>query len=116
MHNYRGPGTRARPVPSCVVWCGVAWQAKTLALGLGDIPGVTVDVHAVETNIVFFDVDPDVIPIEAFIGKLRDDNVIMQVTSARARARSVCVCVCVCVCVRARLSCAVRVPLGLAHS
>jgi threonine aldolase len=54
-------------------------NARTLAEGLAELPGVTLDPATVETNIVAFGV-PDA---EAFCASLSDDGVLMGPLDAR---------------------------------
>ncbi|MCH8149201.1 MAG: low-specificity L-threonine aldolase [Planctomycetes bacterium] len=50
-------------------------NARRLAEAIADMPGVTVDFGAVQTNIVFFDVDPAVASAEQLVGALKEEDV-----------------------------------------
>ena len=65
-------------------------NAQRLARGLGDIPGVQVSLAEVETNMVFFDLAPDV-PLDGAVlcERLKAQNVLMMPTGPR-KVRAVC--------------------------
>lgn len=58
-------------------------RARTLAEGIAEVPGLTVDRARVETNLVYFDVDPDHPAAQAGLAQARID------LTARLRARGV---------------------------
>jgi len=61
-------------------------NARRLAEGLAATPGITLDPAAVETNIVYFDLDP-AIGAEAFCRALHDAGVwMLSVSATRVRA------------------------------
>ncbi len=62
-------------------------NARRLAEAIADMPGVTVDLGAVETNIVYFDVDPAIATAQQLGDALRESNVwISAFGPQRARA------------------------------
>ncbi len=63
-------------------------RAKTLAVGLDAIDGVQVDVDAVETNIVFFDLDPAALSAAALSGQLAAQGIRINPTGPQ-RLRAV---------------------------
>lgn len=63
-------------------------NAKRLAEGLAGVKGLRVDAAAVETNIVYFDVDPSLGPAAEFCRRLRERGVWILPTGPR-RARAV---------------------------
>ena len=60
-------------------------NAKSLARGMAQIPGITVEVP--ETNLVFFDTEGTSMTADAFAGKLRQQGVLVS-TSGRYRGRA----------------------------
>ena len=62
-------------------------HARQLAHGLGSIPGVTVDIDAVESNLVFFHVDTELGTAVQFATALREHAIlIMPMGGQRVRA------------------------------
>ena len=62
-------------------------NAKRLAEALAEMPGVQVDPASVETNIVFFDVEPRIGTAKAVCDALREQQVwMLPVSAQRARA------------------------------
>lgn len=52
-------------------------NARRLAEGLAEIPGVGIDPSAVETNIVFFDIDDTGLKPQVFLERLREEGVLL---------------------------------------
>lgn len=63
-------------------------NAKILALGLAEIPGIAIDVDHVETNLVFFDVTGLGMPAPEVVKRLADAGVRMG-ASSKTRIRAV---------------------------
>lgn len=61
-------------------------NARLLAEGLRNLPGITVDVDTVETNIVFFDIVGTGMDATAFCKKLEERGVILGGAGTRVRA------------------------------
>jgi len=62
-------------------------NARRLAEGLAEIPGIRIDPGLVETNIVYFDLEPQLAPAENFVNRLKSAGVLMMATGpARVRA------------------------------
>ncbi len=64
-------------------------NAKKLAAGLAEIPGLTLDASSVQTNMVFFDVDPALGTAAQVCTKLKAAGVLMLPTAPQ-RVRAVC--------------------------
>jgi threonine aldolase len=52
-------------------------NARALARGLADVPGITIDLESVQTNIVNFDIALLDVPPDRFVGSLADRGVMM---------------------------------------
>jgi len=63
-------------------------NARRLAVALADMPGITINVDEVETNLVFFELDGRLGDARTFCERLRSQGVLMLPESAR-RARAV---------------------------
>ena len=61
-------------------------NAGVLAEGLRNLPGITIDPEAVETNIVFFDIAGTGMEAEAFCAQLKQRGVILGGSGTRIRA------------------------------
>lgn len=62
-------------------------NARTLAEGIADIPGLGLDPDSVRTNIVFFDLMDDRMTAQQFCGRLNEEDVLMlALGSGRVRA------------------------------
>jgi len=61
-------------------------NARLLAEGLRNLPGISVDADAVETNIVFFDIAGTGMKAEAFCERLKQRGVILGGAGTRLRA------------------------------
>lgn len=64
-------------------------NAKRLAEGIADVPGLSIDAVGVETNMVFFIVDPSVGTAAEFCARLKALGVLMLPNAPR-RVRAVC--------------------------
>ena len=53
-------------------------RARNLARGLSRIAGVTIDPEAVETNILTFEVDPGIMPVDHLIGEARQRGLLLK--------------------------------------
>lgn len=63
-------------------------HAKRLAGAIADLPGLSVDVDAVETNIVYFDVSEKLGTAQSLFDRLKEEGVLMLVVGAQ-RIRAV---------------------------
>ena len=61
-------------------------NARHLAEGLRNLPGITVDAEGVETNIVFFDIAGTGLEADAFCARLKERGVILGGAGTRIRA------------------------------
>ena len=62
-------------------------NAKRLATGIANIRGLSIDAASVETNILYFDVDPELGTAKAFCERLRERGVwVLPTAPQRARA------------------------------
>jgi threonine aldolase len=64
-------------------------NARLLAEGLADVPGLSLDAGAVETNIVLFDVAGTGMSAETFASRLHDEHGVVVSTMGRTLARAV---------------------------
>jgi threonine aldolase len=51
-------------------------NARRLAESLAKMPGLSIDLETVQTNIVLVDIDPKVMTVDVFIGKLSEKGVL----------------------------------------
>lgn len=65
-------------------------NARRLALGLAEIPGIDIDVESVVTNIVIFDVAGTGKPAESICGALRNDDILAIPFGRRIRMVTHC--------------------------
>ena len=63
-------------------------EAKRLAEALAELPGVCVDLPAVETNILYFELDESIGTAQVFADRLRDEGIWMFATGPQ-RLRAV---------------------------
>lgn len=64
-------------------------NARLLGEGLADLPGVSLDLEGVETNIVLFDVSGTGMDADTFAGRMRDDHGVDLSTMGRSLVRAV---------------------------
>ena len=58
-------------------------NAQVLAAAVRDTPGLQLDPDCVESNLVWFDVDPDLAPAATLAGRLRERGVLVHVAGGR---------------------------------
>lgn len=57
-------------------------NARRLADGLASLPGISIDPRSVETNMVFFEMAPEVLSVDEFISRLADRGVLVASVGA----------------------------------
>jgi threonine aldolase len=63
-------------------------RAKSLARGLAAVPGVVLDARKIQTNIVFFDLDPKKLSVDALKQRLKEDRFAGLPAKLRAEAEA----------------------------
>jgi threonine aldolase len=64
-------------------------NARRLAEGIAEIEGLSIDIAAVQTNIVYFDLDIDLLSVEQFLARLEKKGVKLLCTGRPSRFRVV---------------------------